>query len=200
MTDPVAQKDKDFVSTAIKAMLLFGVLALAYVILRSCSTPKTGIERFADDSLHRLVALQSPPAMPAIKFTGPDGSKTNLQDMRGQPIIVNIWATWCAPCIAELPSLNQLSSDYQGRLKVVAISVDRDAEDAQAFLNSINAGSLPLYHDNTFAIASKDGLAANGIPLTVMYNASGREIARVQGEADWQSPEAVRFLDYFLAQ
>ncbi len=200
MTDPIMRKDKDLVSTAIKAMLLFGAVALAYVILRSCSTPKTGIERFADDSLSRLVALQSPPPMPGVNFTGPDGEPVNLKALRGQPMIVNIWATWCAPCIAELPSLNQLSRDYAGRLKVVAISVDRDAGEAQDFLDSIKAGSLPLYHDNTFAIASKDGLAANGIPLTVMYTASGREIARVQGEADWQSPEAQRFLDWFLAQ
>ncbi len=200
MTDPLAQKDKDLVSISIKAMVIFGMVALAYVILRSCSTPKSGIERFAGGSLSRLVSLKSPPAIPAVKFTGPDGAKIDLQTLRGEPMIVNIWATWCAPCIAELPSLNQMSRDYAGRLKVIAISVDRDAGDAQAFLDKISAGSLPLYHDNTFAIASKDGLAANGIPLTVMYNAGGREIARVQGEADWQSPEAERFLDYFLAQ
>ena len=200
MTEPIMRKDKDLVSMAIKAMLLFGAVALAYVILRSCSTPKTGVERFADGSLSRLVALQSPPAIPSLSFTGPNAEPVNLKAMRGQPMIVNIWATWCAPCIAELPSLNQLSRDYAGRIKVVAISVDRDAGEAQGFLDKIGATALPLYHDNSFAVASKDGLAANGIPLTVMYNAGGREIARVQGEADWQSPEAERFLEYFLAQ
>lgn len=200
MTDPIAQKDKDFVTVAIKAMLLFGFLALAYVILRSCSTPKTGMERFATGSLSKLVSLENPPVMPGLEFTAPNGEPTNLQDLRGRPMIVNIWATWCAPCVAELPSLNTLSRDYKGRLKVVAISVDQNAQTAQAFLDKIKAGSLPLYHDKTWAIASEQGLGARGIPLTVIYNASGREIARVQGEADWQSEDAVRFLDYILDQ
>ena len=196
MTDPIAQKDKDFVTVAIKVLLLLGVLASAYVILKSCSTPKTGIERFATGSLSKLVSLETPPVMPGLKFTAPNGEQTNLQALRGEPIIVNIWATWCPPCVAELPSLNTLSRDYQGRLKVVAISVDQNAQTAQAFLDKIKAGGLPLYHDKTWAIASEQGLGARGIPLTVIYNASGREIARLQGEADWQSQEAVRLLDY----
>lgn len=194
MSDPIAQKDKDLVSRLIKVMLLIGAVALSYVILQSCSTPKTGIERFAKGGLSRLISLETPPAIPSTAFDDAEGEPTSLQELRGDWMIVNIWATWCAPCIAELPSLNQLATDYPN-IKVVAISVDRNAEDALDFLNQIGADNLPLYHDNTFAIAGKDALAANGIPLTVIYAPNGAEIARIQGEADWQSPEARLYLE-----
>lgn len=195
MSDPIAQKDKDLVSRLIKVMLLIGAVALSYVILQSCSTPKTGIERFAKGGLSRLVSLETPPVIPSASFNDVGGEPTSLQNLRGDWMLVNIWATWCAPCIAELPSLNQLAADYPD-IKVVAISVDRQAADAQDFLNQIGADNLALYHDNTFAIAGKGALAAYGIPLTVIYTPSGAEVSRIQGEADWQSDEAERYLRY----
>jgi len=170
MSDPIAQKDKDLVSRLIKVMLLIGAVALSYVILQSCSTPKTGIERFAKGGLSRLVSLETPPVIPSTSFNDVGGEPTSLQNLRGDWMLVNIWATWCAPCIAELPSLNQLAADYPDL--------------------------IALYLCNTFAIAGKDALAANGIPLTVIYTPSGAEVSRIQGEADWQSDEAERYLRY----
>ena len=175
-------------------MLMIGVVALSYVVLRACSTSNNAPKNFATGGLSRLVTLESAPPMPSLLFKDANGDDISLKDISANgPMLVNIWATWCAPCVAELPSLNQLANDYPA-LTLVAISVDRNADDAQAFLDKIGAVNIALYHDNTFAIAGKDALAANGIPLTVIYNSSGDEISRIQGEADWQSEAAKDYI------
>jgi thiol-disulfide isomerase/thioredoxin len=123
-------------------------------------------------------------AHPVISFRSVSGQVMSLSDFRGHPVLVELWANWCAPCIAGLPALEQIARDYapQG-LKVVPISIDRDGVTA-AVRGYARAGvrTLPLYTGDALGISS--ALESNGLPFSVLIDAQGREVARFQG-AQW---------------
>lgn len=185
------------VANAIRLMLVVGVLAVLLVVVQSCSKPKTGLELFAKGSLKKLTALESPPVQPIMTFTSPSGREMQLSDYKGKVILVNIWATWCAPCIAEMPMLDELQAVKGGaRFEVVTISLDRTAEEAKVWFEKNGIENLPLWHDGTYGVSSK--LALPGLPTSIFYNAQGRETARIPGEVDWTSAEALALVDYLV--
>ena len=185
------------VANAIRLMLVVGVVAVFLVVVQSCSQPKTGLDLFAKGSLKKLTALENPPAQPNIVFTSPDGTEMRLSDYKGKVILVNIWATWCAPCIAEMPMLNDLQVARGGaNFEVVTISLDRTAAEAEAWLRKNKIDNLPIWHDGTYNVSAK--LVLPGLPTSIFYNKSGREIARIPGEVDWTSEEALALVDYLL--
>lgn len=197
-TLPDAQKPS-LISRLIKYMIIGAMLAMAYVILKSCSTPKIGLSSYAQGTLSKLEVKESPPMRPSTVFTGPNGDEMTLADFEGQVILVNLWATWCAPCVAEMPSLSKLKAHYDAQdvnFDVVAISVDRTREEAAQFLTELDIENLGLYHDKSFAIARAAG--ARGLPVSILYNENGRELARLSGEADWNSEEAKALIDSVL--
>ncbi len=130
----------------------------------------------------------------------PGGKPVTLADFKGQVVVVNLWATWCAPCVKEMPTLAKLQAEYAGKpVKVVAISLDRGTKDiakARAFI----AGKAPLgfYHgDYDMAFALKP--AVEGFPVTILYDAEGHERARLAGGADWSGADAKKVIDQLLA-
>lgn len=180
-------------------MFVTGLLALAYVILQTFSVPKNNLERFAEGSLRKLVVMDNPPSQPRRKFKGPDGVDLDLSAFRGKTILLNVWATWCPPCVAEIPSLDQLQNEHGGeKFEVVAISQDMQAVDVESFLKSKNIHHLQFYHDNTLGLASDVGVA--GLPISIFYGKDGREIARIPGEVNWQSAEAGALLREILGR
>lgn len=180
-------------------MICLGLLALAYVILQSFNVPKNNLERFREGSLSKLTVLENPPAQPVRQFTGPDGEMISLADFRGKKVLLNVWATWCAPCIAEIPSLDQLQKEKGGDgFQVVAISLDRHRVEAESFLKSKNVEHLELFHDATLGIAGDVGVV--GLPITILYDEQGVERARLPGEANWQSAESEAFLRAVLIE
>ena len=183
------------VANAIRLMLVVGLVAVFLVVVQSCSQPKTGLELFAKDSLKKLTALESPPVQPTMVFKDPDGEEMRLSDYKGKVILVNIWATWCAPCIAEMPMLDALQSSHEGDdFEVVTISLDRTAEEAQGWFVKNGIANLPLWHDSSYGVSAKLNLP--GLPTSVFYNKQGREIARIPGEVDWTSEEALALVEY----
>ncbi|MEP3889512.1 MAG: TlpA disulfide reductase family protein [Hellea sp.] len=182
-------------ANAIRLMLIAGGVAVFLVVAQSCSQPKTGLERFAKDSLKKLTALEAPPVQPKMTFKLPDGAEMTLSNYKGKTILVNIWATWCAPCIAEMPMLDQLQAEKgSSKFEVVTISLDRTAQEAESWFEKNNIKNLPLWHDSTYGVSGK--LELPGVPTSIFYNGQGREIARVLGEVDWTSPEALALVDY----
>ena len=175
-------------------MVIFGLLAILLVIVQSCSQPKTGLDQFAKDSLKKLTVLQSPPAQPPLPYLLPDKTKMTLSDYKGKVILLNVWATWCAPCIAEMPTLDALQEKRGGAdFEVVTVSLDRTAEEAAKFLRDNGIDNLQGWHDGSYSTSSN--LLLPGLPTSVFYDRRGREVARVSGEAEWTSPEALALID-----
>jgi len=181
-------------ANAIRLMLLIGFVTVFLVIVQSCSQPRTGLELFAKDSLKKLTVLRTPPVQPAMVFKSPDGTEMRLSDYKGKVILVNVWATWCAPCIAEMPMLSQLQAEKKSAgFEIVTISLDRTAQEAADWLRKNEINNLPLWHDSTYALNGK--LDLPGLPTSIFYDRAGREIARIPGEVDWTSQEALALVE-----
>jgi len=179
---------------AIKALLLIGVLAIVSVGVKSCQKPASGVEAYATGSLQRLAALEDPPVQPNLTFLTASGEQMRLEDYQGKTVLLNVWASWCAPCIAELPTLEALAQSRDD-IEVVTISLDRTPEEAAAFIEREGL-DLPAWWDGSFSLSGK--LLAPGLPITVIYNEGGREVARLAGEAEWDSAEANALMDYVV--
>ena len=130
-------------------------------------------------------------AAPTATFQGPDGKATTLAAFRGRPLLVNLWATWCAPCVAELPTLDKAAAGAGGKLAIIAVSQDMDAAKAAPFLAARRITHLAPYRDPKLALSV--AYAAN-LPTTIFYDANGRELWRVSGGMDWAGAEARRLL------
>ncbi len=127
--------------------------------------------------------------MPAANLVDPEGSVLNLGALQGRPVLMNLWATWCAPCVKEMPQLDQLAGDYGDELNVVTISQDMgDPAKITAFFEKNDINSLPPWIDPQLALG--DAIGAATLPTTVMYDRTGQEVWRVTGEFDWSSDEA----------
>lgn len=184
-------------SNAIRLMCLIGLMAVLIVLFQACESPKTGLDQFAKQSLKRLTILQKPPAQPQLSFQTDDGQEMKLSDYKGQVILLNVWATWCAPCLAEMPTLSELQKLKGGQdFQVVTISLDWTAQDAANWFKKHDIDNLTAFHDASFDLPTR--LEVPGLPLSVFYNKSGREIARLPGEADWDSPQALDLVEKLL--
>lgn len=181
-------------SNAIRLMCFIGVVALFFVIVQSCQKPKVGLKFYATGGIKALTVLDAPPPQPRLTFTDADGETMTLADYQGKVILVNVWATWCPPCVVEMPMLNDLQAQRGGRdFQVINISLDRTAEEARAYLIEKELTNLRDWHDGTYKLPS--ALKVPGLPVTILYDRNGREVARLSGEADWVSPDALRLID-----
>jgi thiol-disulfide isomerase/thioredoxin len=127
---------------------------------------------------------------PDSTFSDPDGGETSLAELSGKPMLVNLWATWCAPCVKELPTLGRLSKS--GGVQVVAISQDSGPHPSVvAFLDS-HAPELQPYQDSKMALSG--GLGAEVLPTSILFDAQGKEVWRYVGDLDWTSPQAAKLL------
>jgi thiol-disulfide isomerase/thioredoxin len=129
---------------------------------------------------------------PAAVFNDPDGKPVRLSDFKGKPVLVNLWASWCAPCVKELPTLDQLARS--GRIHVLAVSED-DGPHASvvAFLKEHRIDTLKSYQDPSMGLSSALG-PDTVLPTSILLDADNREIWRYIGDQDWTSPEAAKLL------
>ena len=129
---------------------------------------------------------------PSASFRGPDDAPVTLAAFRGRPLLVNLWATWCAPCVAEMPTLDALAVKSGERMAVIAVAQDlQGAEIVDPWFQKAGRTALQPYVD------PENGLldAANSaLPTSIYYDAEGREIWRVVGAIDWQGKEAQALL------
>ena len=177
-------------------------LALAIVALAACSNPAQPANNQAQPA-----AVQAGPQKgvdrshkgqpaPDAVFTNPDGGNISLADFHGTPVLVNLWATWCAPCVKELPTLDRLAQahDIDGELGVIAVSQDSGPHPSViAFLKKLNIKDLGAYHDPNMALSGALGPDVV-LPTTILIDAKGREVWRYVGDLDWTSPEAAKLL------
>jgi thiol-disulfide isomerase/thioredoxin len=133
-------------------------------------------------------------AEPGTTFNDPSGKATNLKAFGGKPTLVNLWASWCAPCVKELPTLDRLARAQNGKLNVVAISQDMDVPHASvvAFLQKHAITSLASNQDPKMALSG--ALDAEVLPTSILYDANGHEVWRYVGDQDWTSAAAAKLL------
>ena len=137
-------------------------------------------------------------AGPAMPFSGPDDTPATLATFRGKPLLVNMWATWCAPCIAEMETLDKLATRDAAALQVIAVSQDMEGRRAVTpFFAKKTFATLKPYLDkeNVLMLALK----ADTLPLTILYDAQGKELWRVRGAMDWTGPKAKALIDDAVA-
>ena len=134
-------------------------------------------------------------AAPVVPFKNPDGGDFDLGKFKGRPVLVNLWASWCAPCIKELPTLQQLEQAQadEGRLGVIAVSQDMAPQGSvEAFLAERDIGRFAAFHDADMKLT--DALKIQIMPTTILYDAEGKEVWRYVGDLDWTGPEAAKLL------
>ena len=156
----------------------------------------------SEPSAPQLVVTHGPPftrvaaakEIPELQFEDGAGRAHTLADFKGKLVLLNLWATWCAPCREEMPALDRLQAELGGpRFEVVALSVDQQGPQiARKFFAEVGVKSLALYIDRSAQATFK--LGAVGLPSTLLVDPSGREIARHVVPAKWDSPEVVASL------
>lgn len=138
-------------------------------------------------------------AMPDVSFEAPSGETVKLADFKGQPLLVNIWATWCGPCIAEMPTIEKLATREAGRLQVLAVSQDMKGRPAvEQWWNGQGFKTLQPYVDKKGDL----GFALGGgtLPTTLLYDSEGKEIWRMVGAAHWDSADSKKLIEEAFAK
>jgi thiol-disulfide isomerase/thioredoxin len=180
------------------AALLAGGTLAAVLALRKPAPAR--IFTLADGAEHdqerlqgidRLLATDPPRPLPAIAFTDSAGASHRLAEFAGRGVVLNLWATWCVPCVAEMPSLVRLATLLTSdRIDVVPLAADRGGAAAvERFYRAHAITALPVYVDPTGL--ALEALGARGVPTTLIVDRTGRERARLEGAANWAGSDAL---------
>lgn len=126
-----------------------------------------------------------------MTFSDPSGATLDTAELKGKPVLLNLWATWCAPCVIEMPTLDALASEMGDEVKVLTISQDmRGADVVEPFFAQRNFANLEQWLDEDAKLG--EALNESGLmPLTILFDAEGKELFRVSGGYEWDSEEAM---------
>ena len=188
---------------ALRGVAVLGVAGIVYIIAQASINPQreTNLKSLATGEMAKFVTPVEAAPAPVNSFQDPSGAPKRIADFRGKVTVVNLWATWCGPCVIEMPTLAKLAAEYQGKpVEIVAISVDRpdDADKARAFI--AKHAPLAFYHDPKMALPFAFKPTASGMPTTIIYGADGVERGRLAGGADWGGKDAKALINKVLAE
>lgn len=200
-------KPKGVLKWALWGAALLGVAAVLYIIGQASTKPEVHTEAApapaapAGKTLMSMWSTETAgqPATDYV-FYNEAGRPTRIADFKGKVVVLNVWATWCAPCKIEMPTLAKLQAAYKDKpVEVVAVSIDSESAGAEAKLFIAANDPLKFYHDREMKLPFKTSPPIPGAPTTIIYGKDGREIGRVAGEADWAGAEARALVDKALA-
>ncbi len=156
------------------------------------------IAALREGDMRKLIVHSAPVAGSDVPFTAEDGSEMTLAAYEGKYVVLNFWATWCAPCRKEMPMLSAMQAQLGGdTFEVVTIATGRNPRPAmERFFAEIEVDNLPLHTDARQSLARSLGIL--GLPITLILNPEGQEIARLQGDADWSSDSAYAIIEALL--
>ncbi|HEV2080650.1 MAG TPA: TlpA disulfide reductase family protein [Allosphingosinicella sp.] len=173
-------------------------MALPLLLVAACDGRKADVpqEAKAEQALAKSGKLDRSHAgqpAPDLEFLDPEGEKVALASFSGKPLLLNLWATWCAPCVAEMPTLDALAARAPD-LQVLAVSQDIEGQEAKVatFFEERKLTRLDPYRDTEIGLMT--GLKADVLPTTILYDSTGKEVWRMTGAADWTGAEAAKLL------
>ena len=174
-----------------KLLTLKFILIFIYLISSSSSY---AIQQL---NLKNLVIHKDPKKLEKINFTNINNKIINLKEFENSLIIINFWATWCAPCIEEMPSLNRLQANpVFNNLKIIPINVGRDnIEKSKNFFKKLKINNLKIYFDNDVELSKK--FLLRGLPTTVFVNKKGEEFARIIGFVNFDDNKIIKWLQKY---
>lgn len=180
-------------------MRLFAVLLYIATATGAIADPY-GLEALRSGDMAKLSVHSEPKAVSDATFTHEDGSEAQLADYAGDVVVLNFWATWCAPCRKEMPALSTLQERFADEgLQVVTVASGRNPPPKiEEFLQDIGAENLPRHTDPRMGLSRS--MAVLGLPVTVILDREGHEVARLQGDADWASEEAFAVIEALLSE
>ncbi|MFZ1414229.1 MAG: TlpA disulfide reductase family protein [Defluviicoccus sp.] len=170
------------------------IFTLIVTIFGADASAAAGDCSAAPATIGRFKPATQPQAAPTVPFYDAAGTARTFAGYRDQPLIVNLWATWCAPCVQEMPALDRLAELLRaGGIAVLALSSDREgAPVVRRFFENHAIRRLEILIDRKTAVTR--ALAAPGLPTTILFDRTGRELGRVVGVATWDAPDTVAFL------
>lgn len=175
---------------------LLSRLATAAVVLLVMGSAALG----SDDEKLRIgefIPVTPPQPAPEVAFSNSDGKAASLADFAGKPAVVNLWATWCEPCLKEMPSLERLQSKFAGRLVVAAVSEDHGGgKVVTPFVAEHEIKGLRIYLDPKGDVGH--AFKARGLPTSIVLDAKGRVVGKVEGPAEWDSAKMTEVLEPLL--
>ena len=181
--------------------ILAGLSALAFAALvRPAGHARAGQPPVGGVLAENFTWISPPGAVPATPITRADGQQTTLAAFQGRVVLLNFWATWCAPCIREMPSLDRLQAELKGEgLEVVAVSEDFAGLDLVGpFFERLKLENLAIYLDSDNALGKEFGIA--GLPTTLLIDRAGRVVGGLEGPAEWDSDEAIALIRHYLQE
>jgi thiol-disulfide isomerase/thioredoxin len=171
----------------LRSALLYTALGLT---ANAAAADMSGVEALREGDMRKLLFHETPLAAGVSSFTTPEGEARSLSDYRGKYVLLNFWATWCAPCRKEMPMLDALQSEFGGEaFEVVTVATGRNSVPGiRRFFEEIGVENLPILLDPRQELARE--MSVLGLPITVILSPEGEEIARLRGDADWASDSA----------
>ena len=183
-----------------RSFALIGALAALYVIPACTGKPGGDLKSLASGAMKSMKVLDQPTPAPDVAFTDAAGKPHTLAEYKGKVVVVNLWATWCAPCVAEMPTLAKLAAADAGRpVAILPISVDRVEDRANAMAFIAKRAPLGFFGEPSYALAYGFRPPVADLPTTVLIDPQGRVRAELAGGADWSSAQAQKVIDALAA-
>lgn len=176
----------------IMGLILAGIGSAGFWALKTETNPVEPVKKEPKKvSLLTINYIPTTPTQPIdegifweLKDSGTEPAEKNLKDLRGKPVILHFWATWCAPCVKELPDLDTFAKKYENTSHIVAVAIDlKDVEKIREFYKAKGIKNLTITLDKGGALSR--AFRASTLPTTVFINSQGHEIGRIQGAVEW---------------
>jgi thiol-disulfide isomerase/thioredoxin len=180
------------------SVAVFSALGILHSLPRGSAPIREAQAANAEVSTFAFFPYHAPRPVANVRFADAKGRMRDLASFHGKVVLLNIWATWCGPCRQEMPTLDRLQATLGGKdFEVVALSIDRGGQAAvSSFFDETDVRTLAIYVDATTEAQARLGII--GVPTTLLLDRQGREVGRVTGPAQWDSPEVIDTIKRYL--